>query len=123
MENTIYQIGDLVYFNTSRNYCSACFIHASKVAKISKTGRLTLENGMTFNNGNQIRSKGNDYPSAYIIATEIAIEIQEDDKMRRMMNALVIEANKKIDNCRCGGGNFSLTEKQINALRTFISNF
>jgi len=73
---TNYSINQEIAYNDSRNYLSATFIRFTKIKSITKTGRLTLEDGRKFNPaGLEIKSKNNPYPRAYIVDLNLAYEI------------------------------------------------
>jgi len=114
---TNYIVGSDYGYCTSPSF-SAWFMRIDKVAKITKTGIVTLENGKKFNaNGKELRSKGVDFPRSmrvevdYILNTKIA-EAKSNVQARTIAKAK--ELLNKTNNP---------TDEQMKAIEKLIESF
>jgi hypothetical protein len=84
METSNLKINDKVAYNTSNNRIGKDTIGFGLVAKITKTGVVTLDTGRKFNRGGvELKGEINDYPSARLITLDHAnrIMVVEDEKI------------------------------------------
>jgi hypothetical protein len=123
MKNQDLQIGSLVWYNNSRNYFSSTFIHSSKIAKMTPGGKITLENGKSFKNGNEVKTKLEEYPCACIITEESAQREFKNTADRNRIAGLMAKMERMIGGRKCGNGRYAIDAKQELAIENFIKEF
>ncbi len=117
-----YQAGQEVAYNTSPNYFSGCFLRFGKVAKVTASGQVILENGTKFSNrGRELKTKKTSYPTAYLVDLDQAknvIAMERDSSKRKIKVRKLEEAIKAR---RTGNGSYPrITEHALELMDQLI---
>lgn len=112
-----YEIGQTVWFNTSRNYFSAIFIQRGFIERITPSGILVLDNGMRFKNGNQLRSAQHQWPCAYLINEDVALNEIKLNRISKRQNKLINKVEVFLNTKQ------PLTDAQEAALENLLKTF
>lgn len=107
-----YEVGQEVAYTTSKTHFEAASIRFSTVSKVTKSGQVTIENGMRFTpDGKQRKTKNYQFPSCRLMNLKNAKKRIEDARNRRMKNKIVDDFLEALSNERSGHGNYLISDE------------